>query len=83
MMPCLKQWLSDPEAEDKRERRRKLGLPEDPNPEELAKEVEAAAEKKRQAEAAKLRLPVKPVGGGVNPVTTFVVTHLQANGRAS
>jgi len=47
-------------AEDKRERRRKLGLPEELTPEEIAKEAAEAAEKKRKAEAGKLRLPVKP-----------------------
>jgi hypothetical protein len=50
-------------AEDKRERRRKLGLPEEPTPEELAKEAAAEAEKKRRAEEAKQRMPVKPIGG--------------------
>ena len=55
----------DTAAEDKRERRRKLGLPEEPSQEELAKEAEAAAEKKRRAEAGKLQLPAKPIGGAL------------------
>lgn len=48
-------------AEDKRERRRKLGLPEEQTEEELAKEAAEAAQKQKAAEAGKLRLPVKPV----------------------
>ena len=52
-------------AEDKRERRRKLGLPEEPTPEELAAKAtqEAAAAAKKDAQRLKDILPVKPVSG--------------------
>lgn len=54
--------------EDRRERRRKLGLPEAPTEEEKARAEAAAAEKAKQAQAGKLNLPVKPVSGASVPL---------------
>jgi UBX domain-containing protein 1/4 len=66
-------------AEDKKERRRKLGLPEEPTPEELAKEAAAEADKKRRAEEAKQRLPVKPIGGAYcHPLCALDVLQTQS-----
>lgn len=56
MLGCMGGWVAE---EDRRERRRKLGLPEELTPEEKA------AEAVKQAEAAKAKasraLPIKPV----------------------
>ena len=55
--------------EDRRERRRKLGLPEELTPEEVeaqkAREAEAAA--KKEAQRLKDILPIKPVSGAAFP----------------
>ena len=60
--------------EDRRERRRKLGLPEELTPEELeaqrAREAEAAA--KKEAQRLKDILPVKPVSGAFRPHHSFI-----------
>ena len=68
-MPCLHQSTTLPQVahaeEDRRERRRKLGLPEELTPEEVeaqkAREAEAAA--KKEAQRLKDILPIKPVSG--------------------
>jgi len=58
-----------PAEEDRRERRRKLGLPEELTPEEVeaqrAREAEAAA--KKEAQRLKDILPIKPVSGARPP----------------
>lgn len=65
-------------AEDKRERRRKLGLPEEQTEEEIAKEAAQAAEKRKTAEAGKLRLPVKPVSGVPSPSCQYAYVITEA-----
>lgn len=49
--------------EDRRERRRKLGLPEELTEEEKAKEAEKARKKAEQEETTKKHVYVKPISG--------------------
>ena len=77
MRPCI------PAEEDRRERRRKLGLPEELTAEEVeaqrAREAEATANK--EAQRLKDILPIKPVSGARPPLLT--VPCLGMGGRWS